>query len=442
MPPANWPIQSCTICAGEISRTTVSANDSAGLATAPSTPIAMARAAPNARATERLLTGPDDNTMRPGPASISKTVATSSVAMLRSGDSGGAAISAAVVTGGVEVSDMFITVALSSGRPGDTTSRRCGGRDPAYGFDRSYTVEVLGLVTADAARDLDSDLLPFDRACRAILGDDRVRVVSWDDPSVDWAGFDNVIIRSTWDYPERLHEFLQWVDTVSMASRLVNGAAAIRWSADKRYLQTLATEGVATTPTTYVPPGSPAPAVNGLSVVKPTVGAGSSGARRCVAGEVADHVAALHADGFTAMVQPYLDLLDERGETALCFVASADGTGLEFSHAFGKAAILTSTDVEQEGGFIAKEEISARLATPAELELAAAVLSSEAMSGFDLAFARVDIVPFRRADGTETSVVMEVELIEPSFYLATSPRAAELLATRVIDRMTPSKASR
>ena len=259
--------------------------------------------------------------------------------------------------------------------------------------------------------------------------------MSWDDPAVEWSHFDAVIIRSTWDYTERLGEFLDWVDSVAEVTRLINPADAVRWSADKRYLTALRDEGIAITPTTYVAPGSPLPQVSGLHVVKPVVGAGSSGARRCLDDEVAAHIATLHAEGRTAMVQPYLDLLDERGETSMCFVPGTGPSGLDLSHAFRKGAILTSTDVEQEGGLFAKEEISPRTPTSAELQLAEAVLASSAVAGFELSFARIDIAPFRRLDGDESLVVMEVELIEPSFYLATSPRAAELFATRLTARM-------
>lgn len=321
---------------------------------------------------------------------------------------------------------------------GDASARReWHGRGPPV--DRiagSYTVEVLGLVTADVARDLDPDLVPFDAACRRLLGEDAVRIVSWDDPTVEWHRFDAVVVRSTWDYPERLDEFLDWVDTVAQATRLINPADAIRWSADKRYLTALRDAGIAIAPTVFVAPGSPTPQVGGLHVVKPAVGAGSSGAQRCLDGEVAAHVAVLHADGRTAMVQPYLELLDDRGETSMCFVPGTGPSGLDLSHTFRKGAILTSTDVEQEGGLFAKEEIAPRTPTPAEVALAESVLSSTAVAGFDLSFARIDVAPFRQPDGTELPVVMEVELIEPSFYLATSPPAAELFAQRLVARVT------
>ncbi len=56
----------------------------------------------------------------------------------------------------------------------------------------------------------------------------------WDDPAVDWAAADLVLVRSTWDYEFRLPEFLAWADAVGPG--LVNSAAALRWNTDKAYL--------------------------------------------------------------------------------------------------------------------------------------------------------------------------------------------------------------
>ena len=292
---------------------------------------------------------------------------------------------------------------------------------------------MIGLVTADVAAPLDPDLLPLAEAMRSRLGHDAVSIVSWDDASIDWGTFTAVIIRSPWDYTDRLDEFVGWVDHVGAATTLVNASDVVRWSTDKRYLADLAGEGVPITPTVFVAPGDAAPAVEGVHVVKPTVGAGSSGARRCEPHEVADHVALLHGEGRTAMVQPYLDLLDERGETAHCFVVDGGGT-LAFSHAFRKGAILTSTDVEQEGDLFAKEEISGRVPSPTELALAERALSTEIVRSLgDIFFARVDVAPYRHPDGTDSHVVMELELIEPSFYFRTDPATVDLFADRFTD---------
>jgi hypothetical protein len=291
---------------------------------------------------------------------------------------------------------------------------------------------MIGLVTARAAARLDPDLAPLDQALRSRLGDHRVSIVAWDDPGVDWSAFTAVVLRSTWDYADHLPAFLAWVDRVELVTTVVNPSPVVRWSADKRYLADLAVERIPVTPTVFVAPGEPVPPVEGVHVVKPSVGAGSNGARRCAPADVAEHVSALHAAGHTAMVQPYLELLDARGETAHCFVASPRGTGLELSHAFRKGAILTHDEVEREGDLFAREEISTRTPSPDELALARRVLATEVVTRLgDIAFARVDIAPIRRTDGEEGFVVMELELIEPSFYFP-DPAAVTLFADRLL----------
>lgn len=128
------------------------------------------------------------------------------------------------------------------------------------------------------------------------------------------------------------------------------------------------------------------------------------------------------------MLQPYLDLLDQHGETAHCYVVDESGC-LSLSHAFRKGAILTGTDVEQEGGLFAKEEIAARVPSAAELDIAERALSTSAVRELgDIVFARVDIAPHRHADGVDSYVVMELELIEPSFYFTTDPSKVDLFA--------------
>ena len=293
----------------------------------------------------------------------------------------------------------------------------------------------IGLVTANVVRDRDEDLAPllgsFRRLDTASTDAPSVdaEIVAWDDATVDWSSFDVVILRSTWDYIDRLDEFLAWIDHVDRHTVVWNPAAVVRWNIDKRYLLDLAAEGVPIVPTEFVAPGEPTPepvvAAQATSewVVKPTVGAGSKGASRCRRDDVETAVAVLHAGGRTAMVQPYAELIDAAGETALVHVG--DGRDLQFSHAFGKAAILRPDGVEMDGE-IAVEEIGERTATAAELDVAGAALASAAVQRFgQLAYARVDVVPTK--DGP---VLMELELIEPSLYFHASQGSADRAAAR------------
>lgn len=242
-------------------------------------------------------------------------------------------------------------------------------------------------------------------------------VVAWEE-DVDWGGYAAVILRSTWNYTEHLDDFLAWLERVDAVTRLWNPLPVLRWNTDKRYLADAAAAGIPTVPTVFVEPGeqAPADALAGRVVVKPTVGAGSKGAKLFhddPAGAT-EHVAALHAMGKVAMIQPYLDQVDDQGETALVYI------GGEFSHAARKAAIL-SRDMSWSTGIYADEKVVAAQATPAERELADRILTT--LPGIvpeaaDLAYARIDLLP--TADGP---VVLELELTEPSLFLGLDPEA-------------------
>src|SRR5436309_4244892 len=68
--------------------------------------------------------------------------------------------------------------------------------------------------------------------------------VAWDGP-VDWTLFDQVVLRSCWDYHLRVNEFLDWIGALERLDLPIqNSAGLIRWNADKRYLRRLQQEGV------------------------------------------------------------------------------------------------------------------------------------------------------------------------------------------------------
>ena len=258
------------------------------------------------------------------------------------------------------------------------------------------------------------------------------RPVVWDDPAVDWATFDVVVVRETWDYVERRQEFLAWTRAVDAAARLLNPPDVIAWNTDKTYLRALAA-GVPVVPTRFLSPGADPddwrlaadlePA--GDVVVKPTVSAGSRDTMRYAAadpdGTARAHVARLLADGRDVMVQPYLDGVDDRGETALLFFRGA------FSHAIRKGPLLVR-DVEgaRVSGLFVQEDIEARVPTAAELDVAHHAVAAIPGGAAPL-YARVDVVP--GPDGTP--LLLELELTEPSLFLAHADGAAARLAAAI-----------
>lgn len=250
----------------------------------------------------------------------------------------------------------------------------------------------------------------------AALGVDASAQV-WDDPAVDWASYDLVVVRSTWDYTWRREEFLAWAGSVP---DLANPAPVLRWNTDKRYLAELAAAGVPVVPTTFVAPGEDVEPPAYEHVVKPTVSAGARDTRRFPAGEDSSaHARALLADGRTVMVQPYQGAVDEAGETAVLLFDGAH------SHAARKGPVLVPTLSDPDD-----VSITPAGATAAQLEVARAALAVVPWSE-PLLYARVDLVP--GPDGSP--VLMELELTEPSLFLGTSPGAVERFAAAVRARV-------
>lgn len=278
-----------------------------------------------------------------------------------------------------------------------------------------------------ATLDEDDQLLLAPLAARGI---EAVPLV-WDAPA-DWSAFDAVVIRQTWDCAERREEFLAWVDAVARNTPVLNHPDVLAWSSDKHYLRDLAEAGVPCVPTEFVEPGDPwTLPTAGEYVVKPTESAGSRNTARYGPedSDFADaHIRRLLAEGRSVMVQPYLSSVDAVGETALLYF------GGEFSHAACKGPLLT-----RDGGIIdllfLKESISPRQASTAQRAVAeAALATARARTGqWPFLYARVDLID----DDAGAPMVLEVELVEPSVFLVTDPRAAERFAAAISARVTP-----
>ncbi len=255
----------------------------------------------------------------------------------------------------------------------------------------------------------------------------------WDADGVEWASFDLVVIRSTWDYARRRDEFLEWADSVG--ERLWNPPEVVRWNSDKRYLGDLAAAGLPVIETAFAAPGEPLPALfDGEVVVKPNVSAGGRDTGRFGLARIDDALALvedIRGSGRVAMVQPFQPSVDERGETACVFFRG------EFSHGLRKRAVLRPDEVAPvRDDFLGAAEVmyepdlvGATDATTAEIELAEAVLT-EVRRRFntDLLYARVDMLH----DPDGAPLLLELEAIEPNLYFDQVPGAASRLAEAII----------
>jgi glutathione synthase/RimK-type ligase-like ATP-grasp enzyme len=287
----------------------------------------------------------------------------------------------------------------------------------------------IALVTSRPARGLDEDEpqlhMAFQKAgC-------NVQITEWDDAKVDWASFDAALLRSTWDYAERISEFLTWVQHASRLTSVLNPLSVVRWNTDKHYLGQLAQAGVTIVPSTFIEPGQDAAqavqdflATHGHSeiVVKPTVGAGSRDAerhRRSNVSAAVAHVKRLLDANRSVLMQPYLGRVERDGETALMFFEG------RFSHAIRKGPLLPPGGAATAGLFAA-ETITPRVPGSDELRLAEKVVAS--VPAGTLLYARVDLI----RDDKGAPCLLELELTEPSLFFMHAAESADKFVAAVL----------
>jgi hypothetical protein len=232
-------------------------------------------------------------------------------------------------------------------------------------------------------------------------------LLGWDDPAADWDAPVPTLLRTPWNYPLAPAAFLAWIDRASAAAAMINPPDLVRGNVHKRYLLELAARGVPVVPTLVVERGQTCDlgAIGAARlVIKPEIGAASLATRRFARGDPAAlaHLAEITAGG-AALVQPYVASVDGHGERALVWI---DG---ELSHAVRKAPRFTGDDEHVDGPYpIAADE-------RAVAEAALAPIADRIL------YARVDLA----RDAAGRPMVMELELIDPSLYLAQRPGAAE-----------------
>ncbi len=236
-------------------------------------------------------------------------------------------------------------------------------------------------------------------------------LLPWDDENAVVAA-PLTVLRSTWNYYAHRDAFLAWAERVSQVSVLMNPLPTVTWNSHKTYLRDLDSKGIDVVPTTFVEKGDARSFQDLIKdrdwtrlVIKPTVSAGSFSTAKFEVGDPkADEFFRALVNERDVMVQPFVSSVDDYGERSIVCIAG------EFTHAIRKSPRFGT----------APEAASAALPiADDEKELAARALAT--VPG-QLLYARVDMA----RDENGKPRIMELELTEPSLFLAQS----ELALTR------------
>jgi glutathione synthase/RimK-type ligase-like ATP-grasp enzyme len=245
--------------------------------------------------------------------------------------------------------------------------------------------------------------------------------VDWHRPDVDWSRFECAVFRTTWDYFERIDEFLAWLERVDGETTFLNPLPLVRWNLDKRYLADLERAGVAVVPTRFLEDGDTLAGVFadtewGEVVLKPVVSGSAFETYRISADQAARHESHLRTllSERAMLVQPFQPAIVDDGEVTLMLFAG------QMTHAVRKRAKPGDFRVQDDHG----GTVHAHDAAADEIALAEAAMAACSPAPV---YGRVDMV--RDPDGVPR--IMELELIEPELWMRMHPPSAERMAAAI-----------
>ena len=277
--------------------------------------------------------------------------------------------------------------------------------------------------------DHDEDLLVQALTSRGI---DAV-VAAWDDPAFAWDACDAAVLRSTWNYYEDIASFLAWASSTAQTTLLLNPLEVVRANCHKSYLGQLAASGVPIVPTEFLPAGEAWNLAHRARtrgwervVFKPAVSAGSHNTYASSTADLDSLESQLqtHLADVDMMLQPFIDSVSGYGERSLVFVDEV------FQHAIRKSPRF-ATDAESVSRSSEPVTESERALAESVLHASRSLWSDAAQSHDPLLYARVDLVP----DTHGAPLLMELELIEPSLFLAQHAPTLDALADAIAARV-------
>lgn len=234
----------------------------------------------------------------------------------------------------------------------------------------------------------------------------------WNDPTVNWDNFDLAVLKSPWDYFDKINEFYEWLNKLeSLGVNLLNPVKTVKWNSDKHYLQEIADSGLRVTPTLYFEQGEKpnlASCFESLNtdtlIVKPCISGGSKNTIKIGKKNLAEFTSVVH--GYLIeeayMAQPFMPEIESAGEWSFLFFNG------RYSHHLLKKA--------KPGDFRVQHYLGGSIHTqpaPEHLLHAAKKYADQFAKG----------CLYARVDGLEINgqfTLMELELIEPFLFLFTA----------------------
>jgi glutathione synthase/RimK-type ligase-like ATP-grasp enzyme len=237
----------------------------------------------------------------------------------------------------------------------------------------------------------------------------NVKYETWTDTEVNWQQYGAVILKSPWDYFDKINQFYNWLNKLDQEKVYVlNPTAVVRWNTDKRYLLAVEEAGFPIVPSQIVEQKSVfQPALlferwaTDTIIVKPVISGGAKNTFSLTPANLTTYENKINEllQEETFLVQPFMPEIQTEGEWSLIFFNG------RFSHCVLK--------VPRPGDFRVQHYFGGAIipsTPPASVLEAAQKLVAKFASG--CLYARVDGLNHKGEFR-----LMELELIEPMLYL-------------------------
>ncbi len=247
--------------------------------------------------------------------------------------------------------------------------------------------------------------------------------VIWNDETIDWARFDAVVIKSTWDYQRHIEAFKSWLEHVDECSQLINPLELIQRSMSKRYLYDKSNPFlIESRPVTNLEslPGRIDEAIQDWEqgvIIKPELGASAEGLRM-VSRAVPTDIAEEYKDALPVILQPFIPSIRQDGEASLIYFDNV------FSHAVRK--VPAEGDIRSQYFHGGSEEVY----KPSDTELDVSREAIRHMDAEEACYARVDLIQL-----DSTPKIIEIELVEPCLFLDMDKSATARFADAILSRI-------
>lgn len=255
----------------------------------------------------------------------------------------------------------------------------------------------------------------------------KVTRKDWADKKFDFSSCKYAIFRTTWNYFDKINEFISWINETKGKLIFINSADTILWNLNKNYLNFLRKKNI-NIPNTIFLKKNDTRSLEELftktgwnnAVLKPAISGAAKNTFLLSKNKYHKYNKVFNdlINNEEMLFQEFINDIEKKGEVSLIMI------GGKYTHSVRKIARAGDFRVQDDHGGIVKKHI----ATKQEISFAKKCLEKVP---FQITYARVDIM----YDNNGKITLGELELIEPELWFRNNKSSANKLAYEIYSKI-------